>query len=98
MNYIDRDGNIAYWMSGWDPIRTRTSTRCFPSQTGLSPEWTGELTASRHTIATTRRGWYGGWNNKASVDYNNGTTNYNYYFGPCHRAHVVDEYLSATTI
>jgi len=93
MNYIDRDGNFAYWMSGWDRIYGPGHNPLFPSQTGLSPEWTGEL-RPRVNDRNNPRGWYGGWNNKSAVDYNNGTSAYNYYFGPAHRAHVVDEYLS----
>ena len=94
MNYIDRDGNFAYWMSGWDRIYGPGHNPLFPSQTGLSPEWTGEL-RPRVNDRNNPRGWYGGWNNKASLASNNGTSSYSYYFGPWHRAHVVDEYLSA---
>jgi penicillin amidase len=94
MNYIDRDANFAYWMSGWDPIRGAGYNPLFPSVTGLSPEWTGEYRPNVND-RNNPRGWYGGWNNKAAIDYPNGTSNYSYYFGPWHRAHVVDEYLSA---
>jgi len=93
MNYIDRDGNFAYWMSGWDPIRGAGYHPLFPSVTGTTGEWTGEL-RPRTNDRNNPRGWYGGWNNKAAIDYPNGTSNYSYYFGPWHRAHVVDEYLS----
>jgi penicillin amidase len=94
MNYIDRDGNFAYWMSGWDPIRGPGYNPLFPSQTGLSPEWTGEL-RPRVNDRNNPRGWYGGWNNKASIDYPNGTSSYSWYFGPAHRAQVIVDYLSA---
>jgi penicillin amidase len=93
-NYVDRDGNFAYWMSGWDPVRAEGSIPLFPQLGDGSQEWTGEF----KPIVNDRnnpRGWYGGWNNKASLESNNGTSNYSYYFGPWHRAHVVDEYLSA---
>ena len=93
-NYVDRDGNFAYWMSGWDPVRAEGSNPLFPQMGDGSQEWTGEF----KPIVNDRnnpRGWYGGWNNKASLASNNGTSNYSYYFGPWHRAHVVDDYLSA---
>jgi penicillin amidase len=93
MNYIDRDGNFAYWMSGWDRIYGPGHNPLFPSQTGLSPEWTGEYRPNVND-RNNPRGWYGGWNNKSAINYNNGTSAYNYYFGPAHRAHVIDEYLS----
>jgi penicillin amidase len=93
-NYIDRDGNFAYWMTGWDPIRAAGSIPLFPQMGDGSQEWTGEF----RPIVNDRnnpRGWYGGWNNKAALTYPNGTSNYGYYFGPFHRAHVIDEYLSS---
>ena len=92
MNYIDRDGNFAYWMSGWDRIYGLGHNPLFPSQTGLSPEWTGEL-KPRVNDRNNPRGWYGGWNNKASVGSNNGTSSYAWYFGPAHRAQVIVDYL-----
>jgi len=92
MNYVDRDGNFAYWMSGWDRIYGPGYNPLFPSQTGLSPEWTGEL-RPRVNDRNNPRGWYGGWNNKASLASNNGTSNYSYYFGPWHRAQVIVDYL-----
>jgi len=92
--YADRDGNIAYWMSGWDPIRAPGTDPRFPMIGDGTQEWTGERRARVHD-SNNARGFYGGWNNKASVDYNNATNNYSYYHGPFHRAHVIDEYLSS---
>jgi penicillin amidase len=92
MNYIDVMGNFAYWMSGWDRIYGPGHNPLFPSQTGLSPEATGELRPRSHD-RNNPRGWYGGWNNKTAIDYPNGTSNYSYYFGPAHRAQVIVDYL-----
>jgi len=94
MNYIDSDGNFAYWMSGWDPIRGEGYHPLFPSVTGTTGEWTGEYRPNVND-RNNPRGWYGGWNNKASIDYPNGTNSYFNYFGPSHRAQVVVDYLSA---
>jgi penicillin amidase len=91
--YADRDGNIAYWMSGWDPIRAQGVDPRFPQIGDGTQEWTGERRARAHD-SNTPRGYYGGWNNKASYDYNNTPNNYSYHLGPFHRAHVVEEYLS----
>jgi len=93
-NYIDRDGNIAYWMSGWDPIRAPGSIPLFPQLGDGSQEWTGEYRPNVND-RNNPRGWYGGWNNKASLEYPNATNTYSYYFGPAHRAQVVVDYLSA---
>jgi penicillin amidase len=91
--YADRDGNIAYWMSGWDPIRAPGVDPRLPSIADGTTEWTGERRPLAHDV-NTPQGYYGGWNNKASVDYNNATNNHGYYLGPAHRAHVIEEYLS----
>jgi len=91
--YADRDGNIAYWMSGWDPIRAPGVDPRFPSIADGTTEWTGERRARAHD-ENTAQGYYGGWNNKASIDYNNAFNDYSYYLGPAHRAHVIEEYLS----
>ena len=91
--YADRDGNIAYWMSGYDPIRAATVDPRLPSFGDGTMEWTGERRARVHD-ANAAQGWYGGWNNKASYDYNNSFNNPGYAFGVSHRSHVVEEYLS----
>ncbi len=91
--YADRDGNIAYWMSGWDPIRAPGVDPRFPSIANGTTEWTGERRPRAHD-SNTSQGYYGGWNNKSSIDYNNAFNDYSYYLGPAHRAHVIEEYLS----
>ncbi|HSL19047.1 MAG TPA: penicillin acylase family protein [Methylomirabilota bacterium] len=92
--YADRDGNIAYWMSGWDPIRAPGVDPRLPSIGDGTQEWTGERRARAHD-ANTAQGYYSGWNNKAAIDYNNAPNSSGYYLGKAHRAHVIDEYLAA---
>jgi penicillin amidase len=93
ITYVDRDGNIAYWMSGWDPIRAPgVDPRC-PQNGDGTQEWTGERRALAHD-ANTAQGFYGGWNNKASIDYNSPPNNLWYNNGTAHRAHAVTDYLS----
>ncbi|MCD4748030.1 MAG: penicillin acylase family protein, partial [Thermoanaerobaculales bacterium] len=91
--YADRDGNIAYWMAGFDPIRAPGTDPRFPQIGDGAQEWTGERRERVHD-SNTAQGYYGGWNNKASIDYSNATNNYSYYLGSFHRAHVIDEYLA----
>lgn len=91
--YADADGNIAYWMSGYDPIRAAGVDPRLPSIGDGTMEWTGERRARAHD-SNPDQGYYGGWNNKASVDYNNAPNSYAFY-GRFHRAHVIDDYLSA---
>lgn len=95
--YADKEGNIAYWMSGRDPLRAASDYR-FPQ--GFLPgapvmEWDGAVLKPRSTDRNTTRGFYGGWNNKTSGSYANSSNNPSYFFGPFHRAHVIDEYLSS---
>ncbi|OQX22416.1 MAG: hypothetical protein BWK80_30565 [Desulfobacteraceae bacterium IS3] len=95
--YADRDGNIAYWMSGRDPLRTAGEYR-LPQ--GFLPgiasaEWDAAVLRPRSTDRNTSRGFYGGWNNKSSADYSSAFNKLSYYLGKFHRAHVVEDYLSA---
>jgi len=90
--YADADGNIAYWMSGYDPIRAAGVDPRLPSIGDGTMEWTGERRARAHD-SNTAQGYYGGWNNKSQADYGNATQSQ--YYGRFHRAHVIDEYLAA---
>ena len=92
--YADRDGNIAYWMSGYDPNRTSADYR-LPQ--GFPEFPVGEWLASRRPLSTVRnpaKGYVGGWNNKTSADYPGSANNLSYAFGPAHRAQVIEDYLS----
>ncbi len=89
--YADRDGNIAYWMTGWDPIRAPGVDPRFPQIGNGTQEWTGERRPRAHD-SNTAQGYYGGWNNKAQLDY--GSAPNSQYYGPAHRAQVVEDYLS----
>ncbi len=89
--YADRDGNIAYWMSGWDPVRAEGVDPRFPQMGDGTQEWTGERRPRAHD-SNTAQGYYGGWNNKSQLDYGSGPNST--YYGPAHRAQVIDDYLS----
>ncbi len=95
--YADKEGNIAYWMSGRDPVRPTTSDYRFPQ--GFIPgipiaEWDPAVLIARSTERNALSGYYGGWNNKSNPSYDNSPNTLFYSFGPFHRAHVIDEYLS----
>ncbi|MCF8025274.1 MAG: penicillin acylase family protein [Desulfobacteraceae bacterium] len=92
--YADQDGNIAYWMSGMDPERPEGYDYRFPQgMMGLQAEWNANELKPLSTDRNTAQGFYGGWNNKSSPDYPNSPNNMSYFFGPFHRAHVIEEYL-----
>lgn len=92
--YADRDGNIAYWMSGRDPVRPYGEWRLPQGAAGTPLEWDSANLIPRSTDRNTSRGYYGGWNNKANAGYTNSWNNLSYGFGTFHRAHVIDDYLS----
>ncbi|MBF0475931.1 MAG: penicillin acylase family protein [Deltaproteobacteria bacterium] len=94
--YGDRDGNIAYWMSGRDPVRAPGADPRFPQLGDGSQEWPQPVTLKpRSTDRNPAQGYYCGWNSRSSSTYQNSTNNTaSFQFGPFHRAHVIDEYLS----
>jgi len=92
--YVDRDGNIAYWMSGRDPVRPYGEWRLPQGAAGAPLEWDSANLIPRSTHRNASKGFYCGWNNKSRSDYVNSWNNLGYSFGVFHRAHVVDEYLS----
>lgn len=94
--YADRDGNIAYWMSGRDPVRPHGEWRLPQGAAGTALEWDSAKLIPRSTDRNTSRGYYCGWNNKTNAGYTNSWNNLGYSFGTFHRAHVVNDYLSAT--
>jgi len=93
LNYADRDGNIGYWMAGWEPIRAPGVDPRFPMFGDGNHEWTGERRPRAHAT-NPAQGYFGGWNNKASVDYNNPYNSLWHHNGTAHRARVIEDYLS----
>ncbi|MCU0599351.1 MAG: penicillin acylase family protein [Desulfobacterales bacterium] len=94
--YADRDGNIAYWMSGRDPLR-------FPGEwrlpqgliAGLQLEWDARFVRPLSHDRNSSRGWYAGWNNKSSAAYPSGFNSVGDIYGPFHRTHVIYDYFDA---
>jgi len=91
--YADRHGNIAYWMFGRDPVRPKGEWRLPQGLAGPPLEWDSAILIERDTHRNSAQGFYGGWNNKSSADYDSATNDITKYFGPFNRAHVVDDYL-----
>ena len=93
--YADQDSNIAYWMSGRNPVRPPGEYR-FPQ--GFLPnapvlEWDATVVEPRVHDRNPSQGFYGGWNNKSSIDAESSINNFSYLFGPFHRAQVIVDYL-----
>jgi len=92
--YADRDGNIAYWMAGRDPVRPEGEWRLPQGFLGPALEWDSKTLIPRSTDRNTSKGFYSGWNNKSRPNYNSGYNATWLTFGPFHRAQVIDDYLS----
>ncbi len=94
--YADKDGNIAYWMAGRDPVRAAGSDPRLPQPGDGKHEWPTPVTLKpRSTDRNTTQGFYCGWNNKSNVNYDNAPNNIGYGFGPFDRAHVIQDYLES---
>ena len=93
--YVDKDKNIAYWMSGRDPVRPVGEWRLPQGFLDTPLEWDASVLIPRSTNRNSPQGYYCGWNNKSSPSYNDSINSDSYFFGPFHRAHVVNDYLSA---
>ena len=94
--YADRDGNIAYWMSGRDPVRPAGEWRFpqgIPYLTDPPKEWNAAVLIPRSHDRNPDRGFYGGWNNKTHPEYDNAYNSVNDIYGPFQRAHVIYDYL-----
>ncbi len=95
--YADRDGNIAYWMSGRNPVRPAGEWRAPQGAVAAPLEWDAAVLSERSTDRNADRGFYGGWNNKTQPDYDNAYNSVNDIYGPFQRAHVIYEYLLEKT-
>lgn len=93
--YADRDGNIGYWMSGYDPVRNPEADARFPQAGDGSAEWPEPVTYKPVSSSrNTSQGFYGGWNSRSSQTYENSFNNPGYHFGPFHRGHIIHDFLS----
>lgn len=93
--YADRNGNIAYWMSGRNPMRPKGEWRLPQGSLASEPvvEWDSAVLMERSTHRNAAWGYYAGWNNKTNPDYDNAYNNLAYIYGPFHRTHVINDYI-----
>lgn len=96
--YADRRGNIAYWLTGFDPVRAEGADPRLPQLGDGSMEWPEPITLKpRNTARNPQQGFFAGWNNKASPLSDN-SANPGYNFGRFHRCHKMQDYLSEAGI
>lgn len=103
--YADQAGNIAYWMSGRDPLRYAGEWRLpqgslpgIPAEDWVKDEQSSAyLLMERSTDRNPQKGYYAGWNNKSQPDYDNAYNSIKDIYGPFQRSHVIYEYLDRRT-
>ncbi len=94
--YADRDGNIAYWMSGRDPVRPNGDYR-FPQGTFSTPlEYSNSTRKPLAHDSNPEQGFYAGWNNKAAANYNNAPYGGGLTYGPAHRAESIQTLIETS--
>jgi penicillin amidase len=99
--YADRDGNIAYWMSGRDPIRPNDPLgMAYQLPQGAVPgvpqmDWNDDILKPRSHLVNPSRHYFAGWNNKTHPYYSGSPNNIDYFTGPFHRCHVIYDYLNS---
>ncbi len=91
--YGDKGGNIAYWMSGRNPVRPEGEYRFPQGAVALQREYDSEVIHPMPHDRNTPRGWYAGWNTKASLEYDDITSSF--HFGRFQRAHVIQEFFQS---
>jgi penicillin amidase len=97
--YADKDGNIAYWMSGRDPKRP-DNPYYFGYQlpqgytvTVQKAIWDDNDLKERSKSVNPSRHYFAGWNNKSHPYYSGSPNNVDYFTGPFHRSHIIYDYL-----
>ncbi len=68
--YADVEGNIAYWLAGWIPIRPDGYDPRLPLPGTGEAEWSAAMRPLPH-VRNPRQGWLANWNNKPAVDFEN---------------------------
>jgi len=91
--YVDKDGNIAYWHAGRQPVRPTGDYRVPIGMLADSDnmEWDAAVLEPVAHERNPAKGYFGGWNNKPDPDFVDVTaTN---AIGPYHRGHVIQEFF-----
>ena len=86
--YADRHGNIAYWLSGREPVRPAGTDSRLPRDGRGGEEWQGFVDSGPRTQSINpAQGYVVNWNNKAVAGWDNGDSGTSY--GPTHRVNVL---------
>ena len=91
--YADVDGNIAYWMSGRNPVRPPGDYRFPQGLFGPPAEYDIAVVHDPPHASNPAQGWFGGWNNKSDPNLPDLTGSQRY--GLAHRAIEVQGYLAS---
>lgn len=91
--YADTEGNIAYWHTGREPVRPHGNWVLPQGVVSAPLSWDTDVIHPLIHDRNNPRGFYGGWNNKASNEYVDLSGSFRET--RWHRAHVITEYLAA---
>jgi len=91
VTYGDHRGNIAYFLTGRDPIRPEGADRRFPLLGDGSQEWPSPLMLKpRPEARNPAQGFFSGWNTRASAEALDSPNNPRFQYGPFQRGHILD--------
>lgn len=99
VTYAGANGDIAYFMTGRDPVRAEGVDPRFPQLGDGTEEWPTPIELKpRPEDRNPGQGYYAGWNTKASADAVNSVNNLEQQFGPFRRGHVLGSYLESQPV
>lgn len=91
--WVDRQGNIGYWLAGRPPVRPDHVDPRLPLRGTGEDEWLGVLPPERMpALINPPQGFIANWNNRPSADWEDGAMA---GWGPTHRAGRIMEALRA---
>lgn len=91
--YVD-NRDIAYFQSGWDPVRPSDVNPNLPTWGTGGAEWQGLLPAAAHPQQIDPpQGYFTSWNNKPAPGFSAADDNYGY--GPVQRVQSLDQAIAA---
>jgi len=91
--YVDKDGNIAYWHSGRQPVRQPGDYRVPQGILANQPvlEWDAAVVEDLQHERNPLKGYFGGWNNKPDPSFIDHSATAG--FGPYHRGHAIRDFF-----
>lgn len=95
LTYVDKAGNIAYWLTGRTPVRESGDWRVPQGMFADMPvlEWDAAVIQDIPHEVNPPQGYFAGWNNKAGPNWVDWAATAG--FGPYHRGEVIEDYFQS---